>query len=151
MRLFFSLEFAWWDHSPLWRVEYEKPMRTWHEHSHVNLQAGVGTAPSCRREREQNSAPLLYVRIRMFTPWLQTATVYAESSNHRFLLFPITTRSCYWLRYPTSLFAPVHNKLAGGGGGWCVSPPEHPVHLIPAFCMFVFCPFSVSRCSKLGC
>jgi hypothetical protein len=39
----------------------------------------------------------------------------------------------------TSWFAAVYNKLAGGGGGYCVFPSECPAHLIPAFCMFVFC------------
>jgi hypothetical protein len=48
------------------------------------------------------------------------------------------------------LFAAVYNKLAGGGGGSGVSPPEHPAHLTPGFCMFVFCPFSVSCGSQLG-
>jgi hypothetical protein len=79
-----------------------------------------------------------------------TAPVCAESSDPRLPLFPVTTKlrppwellPC-WCPYPTCLFAAVYNKLAGGGWGCCVSPPEHPAHLIPAFCIFVFCPFSI--------
>jgi hypothetical protein len=38
-----------------------------------------------------------------------------------------------------SLFAAIYNKPTGGGHPCCVSPPERPAHLTPAFCMFVFC------------
>jgi hypothetical protein len=47
-----------------------------------NLQAGMGTAPSCRRGQGQNAAQLLFIRC-----------LPLERSNCRFFLFWITTMS----------------------------------------------------------
>jgi hypothetical protein len=89
----------------------------------------MGTAPSCRRGWGQNAAQLLFLRC-----------LHPENSDHRFPLFLITTKSCPPKNCcSTLLFAAVYNKLAGGAGGCCVSPSQHPAHLTPAFCMFVFC------------
>jgi hypothetical protein len=102
-----------------------------------NLQAGMGTASSCRRGQGQNAAQLFFLKC-----------LHSESSDSRFLLFPITIMS----PLPpdsNSLFATVYNKLSRGGC-CCVSPSEHPAHLTPAFCMFVFCLFSISLCFQLG-
>jgi hypothetical protein len=81
-------------HGILWRVDYKKPMRTWHKHSHVwvwlspqlqkgasttvsnNLQAGIGTAPRCRRGWGQNAAQLLFLKC-----------LHPKSSDCRFPLF----------------------------------------------------------------
>jgi hypothetical protein len=89
------------------------------------LQAGIGTVPSCKRKRGQNAAQLLFLRF-----------FCADSSDCRFPLFPITTpsyspKNCSY--GSTCLFAAVYNKFTGGGGGCCVSPPEHLAHLIPFF------------------
>jgi hypothetical protein len=60
--------------------------------------------------------------------------MFPESSDSRFPLFLITTMLlCPENCYSTSWFAAVYNKFGRGGGGCCVSSPEHPVHLTPAF------------------
>jgi hypothetical protein len=68
-----------------------------------NLQAGI----RCRRRQGQNAAQLFFLRC-----------LCSENSDHKFFQFPdnynVTPpeNSC-----STSLFATVHNKLAGGGQG----------------------------------
>jgi hypothetical protein len=72
-------------------------------------------------------------------------------------LFLVTTRSrspenCCLADFtiPLPCLTLYINKFSGSGRCCCVSPPEHLAHLIPAFCMFVFCPLSISHHSQLG-
>jgi hypothetical protein len=107
-------------------------IRVWEAYENLTwaqpcLQAGFGTAPSCRREWGQNAAQLLCVRKGCLHHDLQIGAVpvLAESIDRRFPPFLVTTmphhpENCC----PTSLFVTVYNKLTGGGGGCCVSPPE---------------------------
>jgi hypothetical protein len=105
--MYLKLNYRVWSMRNLWELEMSTAMSN-------NLQAGMGTAPRCRREQG------------CLHHALQTGTVpvHAESSYHRFPLFPITTMSCHPENCCcTSWFATIYNKLTGGGGG-CLSPPE---------------------------
>jgi hypothetical protein len=119
-----------WSMRSLWELEISTAM-------YNNLQAGIGTAPCCRTGQGQNAARLLFLRC-----------LRPESSDYRFpynynVMPPENCCS-------TPLFATVHNKLAGGHGGCvCLHQSTQPTWS-QIFCMFIFCPFSISCCSQLA-
>jgi hypothetical protein len=82
----------------------------------------MGTASSCRRGRGQNAAQLLFLRC-------LCAEIAGSPAPDNYNVMPPLPQNCC----STSWFATVYNKLAGGGGGCCVSQPERPAHPIPAF------------------
>jgi hypothetical protein len=59
-----------------------------------NLQAGIGTAPSCRRKGEQSATQLLFVNKDVYTMTFRQEQYCSESSNCRLPQLPVTTRSC---------------------------------------------------------
>jgi hypothetical protein len=148
--------------SGTWRAGYEKSMRTCHKFSAIcrldwhspqlqkgastampnNLQAGMGTAPRHRRGWGQNAAQLLFLRC-----------LCPESSNHRFLLFLITTMSCLPRTAILLPCLPLYkiNLLEVEEAVVCLHQSAQPTWPQLSACLSsVFCVFSISHHSQLG-
>jgi hypothetical protein len=121
----------------LWRMDYKKPVRTWHKHNYVKLPAGwFGTAPSHRRGWAQSAAQLFLLK-----------RLCSDNSDHRFLLFMITTMTSLPPAPRTVTLLPglllyIINSLAVDEAVVCLHQSTQPTW--PQLCAFmssVFCPF----------
>jgi hypothetical protein len=128
----------------------------------INWGLEFGTAPNSRREQAQLCT--INCRLELAQPQLQK---WARCSTAAFpkmftcrkkqSQIPPVPNNYNVSPLPPRTAAPscvvtVYNKLAGGGGGWCVSilvpslPGPSFVHVWSSVC----CPFCISHCPQLG-